>query len=240
MSSLELPPTPWIVGHRGAAGETCENTLASFRRALDAGVDMIELDVQMTQDGELVCFHDWTLERLGGRADAVEESASDLVTRITIAPDGSRIPLLRDALQVIPKSVPLNVELKRRRAPPGKLVRRVLDQFDGRGQILLSSFDWKLLERLRKLAPDLALAPIERHQPGKLLEAGKALGAFSLHCHRRLVTRHFIERAAAEGFDRVLAYTVNEPRLAERLVQDGVSGLFTDLPSTLVEHFKGR
>ncbi len=240
MSNLELPSAPWIVGHRGAAGEICENTLASFRRALEAGVDMIELDIQMTQDGELVCFHDWTLARLGGRADAVEESSSDLVTRITIAPDGSRIPLLRDALEVIPASVPLNVELKRRRAPPVKLVRRVLDQLDGRGQILVSSFDWKFLETLRKLAPDLPLAPIERHQPGKLLAAGKALGAFSLHCHRRLVTRHFIERAAAEGFDRVLAYTVNEPRQAEQLIEDGVSGFFTDMPTKLVEHFKDR
>lgn len=238
VSNLELPSTPWIIGHRGAAGEICENTLASFRRALEAGADMIECDIQMTQDAELVCFHDRTLERLGGRADSIEESTSDLVTRTTIAPDGSRVPLLRDALEVIPESVPLNIELKRHRAPPVKLARRLLDQLDGRGQVLVSSFDWRLLERLRKLAPDLPLAPIERHQPGKLLEAGKALGAFSLHCHRRLVTRHFIERAAAEGLDRVLAYTVNEPRRAEQLIEDGVSGFFTDLPTKLVAHFK--
>lgn len=240
MSNLELPSTPWIVGHRGAAGEFCENTLPSFKRALEADADMIELDVQLTLDGELVCFHDWTLERLGGREDSVEASLSELVTRITIAPDGSRIPLLKEALEVIPESLPLNVELKRRKAPPVKLLRTVLDQLDGRGQILISSFDWELLEKLRKLAPDLALAPIERHQPGKLLDAGKKFGAFSLHCHRRLVTRHFIERAAAEGFDRVLVYTVNEPSQADRMVEAGVSGIFTDLPSQLVEHFKSR
>ncbi|MCP4200860.1 MAG: glycerophosphodiester phosphodiesterase [bacterium] len=240
MSNLEFSRTPWIVGHRGAAGEACENTLASFRRGLEARADMIELDVQMTRDGELVCFHDWTLERLAGRAEAVEETAGEVVTEITIAPDGSKIPTLSEALAVIPEDVPLNVEVKRRRARRDRLARKVIQELDGRSPILVSSFDWELLRALRKLAAGLPLAPIERYQPGELLEAGGELGAFSLHCHRRLVTEHFIERASAAGFDRVLAYTVNEPHEAERLLKDGVSGFFTDLPARLVDHFRGR
>lgn len=240
MSTLELSRTPWIVGHRGAAGEVCENTLPSFKRAVEADVDMIELDVQMTKDGKLVCFHDWTLERLGGRTASIEQSDSDLVTRITIAPDGSRVPLLAQALDVIPDSIPINLEIKRRRAHSGKLARIVVEQLNDRAQVLVSSFDWECLEKVRTLEPELPLAPIEKHQPGELIEAGKKLGAFSLHCHRRLVTEHFIERASAEGFPRVLAYTVNEPREAEKLVREGVAGIFTDMPTEMVEHFKNR
>lgn len=239
VSNLELPRTPWIVGHRGAAGEVRENTLASFRRGLEAGADMIELDIQMTRDGELLCFHDWTLERLAGRAETVEKATSDVVTEITIAPDGSRIPALRDALTVIPEDVPLNVEVKRRGARRDRLARKVLSVLDGRSQVLISSFDGELLREFRKVSPDLPLAPIERYQPRELLEAGAALGAFSLHCHRRLVTKHFIERAADDGFHRILAYTVNEPHEAESLLKDGVSGFFTDLPTKLVNHFRG-
>ena len=98
--------------------------------------------------------------------------------------------LLRDVLTAIPEPMPLNVELKRRHAPSGIFARRVLAELDGRKQVLVSSFDRGLLEEIRKTAPDLPLAPIERHQPRELLEAGRALGAFSLHCHRRLVTGH--------------------------------------------------
>ncbi len=204
MPNLELPPTPWIVGHRGAAGEVCENTLPSFRRALEAGADMIELDVQMTQDGELVCFHDWTLERLASRAETIEKADCSVVTMITIAPDGSTIPTLGAVLAAIPEPTVLNIELKRQHAQPAKLVRKLLRVLGGRGQVLVSSFDWALLHEVRKNAPALPLAPIERYQPVELLDAGKALGAFSLHGHRRLITRHFIERAAAEGFERVI------------------------------------
>lgn len=238
MSNLELPRPPWIVGHRGAAGEARENTLASFRRGLAAGADMIELDIQMTLDEVLICFHDWTLERLAGRAEAVEEEISDVVTEITIAPDGSRIPTLSEALALLPETFPVNIELKRRSAPGGTFARKLLGVLDGRGQVLVSSFDWELLHELRTVAPGLPLAPIERHQPKELLAAGKQLRAFSLHCHRRLVTRHFIERAAAEGFDRVLTYTVNELHDAETLIEAGVSGLFTDLPTKLVDHLR--
>jgi glycerophosphoryl diester phosphodiesterase len=239
MSDLELPQAPWIVGHRGAAGEAHENTLASFRRALDAGVDMIELDIQMTRDKKLVCFHDRTLKRLTGRTERVEDAISEHVTSITIAPDGSRIPLLSDVLATMPEPVPLNIELKRRRASYDKLARKLIAELDGRAQILVSSFDREILDAVRKVAPDLPLAPIERHQPGELLEAGKRLGAFSLHCHRRLVTEHFIERAGAEGFGRILAYPVNEPHEAESLFKAGVSGLFTDYPTKLIDHFRG-
>lgn len=238
MPNLELLPAPWIIGHRGAAGEALENTLPSFERALAAGVDMIELDVQMTSDGVLLCFHDWTLERLAGFRTVVEESEAEAVTAVRLAPDGARIPLLREVLAALPESLALNIELKRKSASRVELSRRLLEAIGDRNRILVSSFDWKLLAELRKLAPALPLAPLERRRPLELLNAGRALGAFSLHCHHSLVTRHFVERAAAEGFDRVLAYTVNDERLADRLLAEGLRGFFTDLPSRLVAHSK--
>lgn len=238
VSNLELPRPPWIVGHRGAAGEALENTLPSFERALEAGADMIELDVQMTADGRLVCFHDWTLERLAGRSVVVEAAEAEIVTGIRLAPGGARVPFLREVLNALPESIALNIELKRKRASRTALASKVLEDIGDRGGVLISSFDWKLLAALRKLAPALPLAPLERRQPLELLEAGKALDAFSLHCHRSLVTRHFIERAAAEGFERVLAYTVNDEQLADQLLAAGLQGLFTDLPSKLVGHLE--
>lgn len=61
---MNLPPSPWIIGHRGASGESPENTLESFQLAVTQGACMIEMDLQLTADGHIVVVHDWTLERL--------------------------------------------------------------------------------------------------------------------------------------------------------------------------------
>lgn len=238
MLAIDLPSPPWIVGHRGAAGEACENTLTAFKKGLEAGADMLELDVQLPADGVPVCFHDWDLERLSGRSEIVEDEDSRLLTEITLSGEGDRIPTLEQALAAIPSEAPLNVELKRRQAEPKALAKSVLDLLGGRRQTLVSSFDWRLLEVIRALSPELPLAPIARYRPGALIDAGRKLSAFSLHCHRRLATAYFVERAAAAGFERVLAYTLNEPVEARNLVNEGISGFFTDQPSLMVEHFR--
>ena len=238
MSITEVPAPPWIIGHRGAAGEACENTLSSLRRGVQAGADMVELDVQLAADKVPVCFHDWDLDRLAGRSEIVEKEPSALLTEVTLSSDGDRMPTLAAALEIVPEKALLNVELKRRAANPKGLATAVLEVLDNRSRVLVSSFDWELLEVVRQLAPDLPLAPIARYRPGDLISVGRKLQAFSLHCHHRLVTQHFVERAAADGFERIFAYTVNETDQARRLLAEGISGFFTDLPTIMVKHFR--
>lgn len=246
MSTLELSSPPWIVGHRGAAGEALENTLVAFRRGVEAGANMIELDVQLTADGVLVCFHDWNLLRLAGRTEIVEKESSDRLTEIALGPNGDRMPTLSDALGEIPETTALNVEIKRRLAPSADLVRSVSSALDGRSQVLVSSFDWDLLSLLRARAPELLMAPLSPSRErralaedpvGDLIAAGESLGAFSLHCSRSMVEPGLVERAAARGFDRLLSYTVNDPAEAEALFLAGFSGIFTDVPTAMVERF---
>ena len=209
---------------------------------------MIELDVQLAADGVLVCCHDWDLERLASRTEVIEEEPSTVLIDIPLGVDRDLLPTFAEALAAIPEPMPLNVELKRRLAPPEGLVRTVLETLAGRSQVLLSSHDWDMLDRVRELAPDLPLAPISHprtmqptapDEPGDLITAGAALGAFSLHCSRRLVTRGFIERATAEGSARTLSYTVNDPWEAECFFLDGLSGVFTDVPTIMLAHFRG-
>ena len=59
--------TPWIIAHRGARDEAPENTCSAFERALTYPIDGIELDVQMSRDGLVVVYHDWTIRRLARR-----------------------------------------------------------------------------------------------------------------------------------------------------------------------------
>lgn len=247
MPRIELPPPPWIIGHRGAAGEACENTLAAFRRGQDSGVDMIEFDVQLASDGVPVCFHDWELDRLAGRDEVVEDERSDVLTGIELGDANTTMPTLATALTEIPEPMPLNVELKRRRASGGSLARAVLDALDGRTQVLISSFDWALLEIVRELAPKLPLAPLSAPSEiraladdpaGDLIATGETLGAFSLHCSRSMIEQSLVTRAAERGFEHLVGYTVNDVAEAERFFAYGVAGIFTDFPTAMVSRFR--
>jgi glycerophosphoryl diester phosphodiesterase len=229
-----LPPPPWIAGHRGAAGEAVENTLASFQLAIAQGANLLEFDVQLAADGALVVFHDWDLRRLAGARSVVERTEGPALREVKLRSAGvePRIPLLREVLAIRPPGMVLNVELKRRVADRARFAEAVLAETAGHEPLLFSSFDWDLLAELRRRAPQVCLAPLASRWPGLLLEAGRNLRAWSLHAHRRIASRALVERAA-ESERPVLVYTVNDGAEAKRLFGLGVSGVFTDVPGRL-------
>lgn len=236
---LGLPAPPWIVGHRGAAGEAPENTLESFARAVEQGASMIELDVQLTADGHAVVVHDWTLRRLAGSRLRVETATLDRLRSRNVGrylrPDGppAILPTLAEVLAALPPALPLNLELKRTLASRAALVEATLARVGGRGGVLVSGFDWEMLRLCRERSAGLALAPLtEEDDVEALLAVADELGAVSLHCHHRIADRDLVRRAAAAGRP-VLAYTVNRAELARRLLGRGVAGVFTDFPGQL-------
>lgn len=225
------------MGHRGAAGEAPENSLRSLLLAIEQGADMVEVDLQLTADGALVAYHDWELERLTGRPGVVEETTrGELRSARTASPvadeRGEPIADLGEVLARLPAELPLNLELKRRRADPAALAAALAEGIEGRDRLLVSSFDWELLDRVRQRLPDLSLAPLGKHDADALLAAADRLDAFSVHCHRRLAGAALGERSAGAGRP-VLVYTVNDPREARSLLGQGAAGLFTDFPRRL-------
>ena len=238
MKSLLRSRPHWIVGHRGVAGEAIENTLASYWLAIRQGADMIELDVQLTRDRQLIAFHDWDLERLAGDRSIVEESRLSSLQEIGIGEAGPedscriRMPSLQEVLDELPHSQPLNLELKRRTADPVEMATELRKLIQERPGVLVSSFDWKLLTEVRRILPEGFLAPIGREDRGALLEAAETLGAFSIHCSRRVADRRLIEGAASQNRP-LLVYTVNDAPAARDLFELGASGVFSDFPGRL-------
>src|SRR5712691_9894392 len=90
----------FVTGHRGAAGLEPENTLRSFRRACELGVDRIETDVRLTRDGRLVCLHDATVDRTTDGTGPMAEMTFDQLHRLD-AGHGERIPTLEGALATV-------------------------------------------------------------------------------------------------------------------------------------------
>ncbi|MBT8321429.1 MAG: glycerophosphodiester phosphodiesterase, partial [Eudoraea sp.] len=142
-----------VIGHRGAMGHETENSLPSIQKALDLGVDIIEIDVFKIKSGEIVVFHDKRVERLtNGEGNIEDYSLSDLSK--LLLEGNHHIPLLKDVVDLVDKKADLNIELKG--AGTADRVNHIMsDYVESHGwswdNFLISSFDWDELRDMRKL-----------------------------------------------------------------------------------------
>lgn len=218
------------IGHRGACGYAPENTLASFRRALELGCPWVELDVHLV-DGELVVIHDKTVDRTtDGEGLVVDHSLSSL--GLLDAGNGEHIPTLREVADLIDRRAGINIELKARGT--GLATGDLLDELCRSGwqteQFLVSCF----------YHAELALVP-DRWRRGALFEQNNeqcveralALNAFSLNLSINYMDQAMVNDAQAAGL-KVYVYTVNEPEDIERMKSMGVDGVFSDYPDRVI------
>lgn len=173
---------PLIGGHRGNPAEHPENTLASFRSAIDVGVDLIECDVHMSADGELMVIHDHTVDRTTNGTGMVRDLTSAELRRLD-AGQGEQLPLLREFLELgEAHDVGLAVELKQIPIPyPGieEKVVELMRELDTLDLCAVISFQHRSVQRLKLLEPRLQVGLLEGARPidpvGMLSEAGADL-----------------------------------------------------------------
>ncbi len=220
---------PLIIGHRGAAGLEPENTLRSFRRAIELGVAAIELDVQVVGD-RLVVFHDARLDRITNAQGRLRDQSTQSLAAVRVA--GSEpIPHLEDVLDELPSSVGVNIELKGPHT--ARPVHQCLADY-GHLNVLISSFRHTELIAYRHLDPHMALAPLFHRWPPAPWRIAQELDAWSINLGAKLATPKRIKRINQAGY-RALVYTVNDPAVATDLIAWGVHGLFTDYPDQLLK-----
>jgi glycerophosphoryl diester phosphodiesterase len=221
-----------IIGHRGAAGLEPENTLRSFARAVEIGVDAIELDVYCVE-GHLVVIHDDTLERTTNGLGEVMATSFDALRRLD-AGRGERIPTLDEVFAAVPSGFTVNVELK----GPGTaepVARCIADSADV--DAIVSSFDHPELIRFHAVAPDVRVAPLFHRTNARMFEIADALDAWAVNLSVKLATADRLAAIAEHGY-RSLVYTINDPAVAQRLRDDGAGGIFTDYPDRM-SRFRG-
>lgn len=216
-----------IIGHRGAAGLVPENTLPSFARALELGVDAVELDIHLCEE-RLIVIHDDTLERTtNGSGSLASRTLAEL--RMLDAGRGAQIPLLEEVLALLPGRTGVNIELK---GPGTALPLAALLRGTSGRDLLVSSFDHGMLDEFHRAAPDIPAAPLFSSWKGDPIATGRRFGGGYLNLSRKLVTAARCRAAQAAGL-RLLVYTVNDPKEAQRLYGMGVQGLFTDYPDRI-------
>lgn len=203
-----------------------ENTVEAFRLAADLGADAVELDVRRTADGQAAVHHD---EALPDGRRIVTVGADDLP---------SDVPLLPAALEAC-GSLEVNVEIKNVRIdgdfdPDQTMARVVVDTVHAMGigeRILVSSFGYACIERVRKLDPGLptAFLIVGDVDPVPLLDRAAAGGHPGVHPHWRMLDETVVARAHELGLF-VNAWTVDDPAEMQRLAALGVDGIVTNVP----------
>jgi glycerophosphoryl diester phosphodiesterase len=228
---------PKIVAHRGASKAERENTLAAFQAALAQGADMVELDVRRTSDGKLIIHHDPHVVTEAGTTHAIcELQAVDLPPHV---------PTLTEALDAC-VGMEVNVEIKNDDTEPdfdptrslADAVVKLLRARSDCDQMLVSSFDYATIQRVRELAPDiktglLFVAPeLDGAAPNPLAEFIDRIandGHVAIHPHRYAATAELIEAAHARNL-AVNVWTVDNPEELRALSNFGVDALITNTP----------
>ncbi len=234
---------PCIVGHRGAARDAPENTLAGLREAARQGCRRVEIDVRLTADGRLVLMHDETVDRTTastGRVGALtlaQLAGMDAGTRFGPAFAGEPVPSLAAAVGEL-HALGLHpiIELKcgpgEASAAAAALVRELGRAWRAAEPPLISSFDHAALAAVRKARTDLPVAVVTPALSDSWREAFASLGAASVHVGERNLTREAVRPLVAEGIE-IGVYTVNDPARARELLSWGVAAVFTDCPGAI-------
>jgi len=222
------------IGHRGAMGHVTENTLASIQKALDLKVDAIEIDVYVIKCGEVVVFHDDTLERLSNSNLNIEDLTLMQVKEITLIGNHS-IPTLSEALDLINKKVLVNIELKGKNTalPTLQIIKNYIENKNWTEKdFLLSSFMWDELIVAREFNPTIAIALLSISNHINAIPLAHKLNAVAINPWFFTLTSHEVEEIKSHGF-KIYTYTVNEINDIEKARRFGVDGIFCNFPERL-------
>lgn len=222
-----------IIGHRGAMGHVAENTIPSIKKAMELGVDGIEIDVFKCKTGELVVFHDEKLDRLTNASGLIESLELDSIKKITVL-DQYRIPTLEDVLILIDGQVKLNIELKGQgtASPTNDIINQYINK-EGwtNDKFIISSFKWDELEKIRSLNSLIPIAVLvnTRVNPIEALPFARKVKAIAINPNFKDLNQENIKEIQSNGF-KVFPYTINELDDIERMIKLGVDAIITDYP----------
>ena len=246
----EMQPFLRPYAHRGLWGEGVpENSLAAFRRAAEHGF-AIELDVQLSGDGEIMVFHDYTLNRMCGiESKLCEHTAAELTQMHLNGVESETIPTFRQVLDAVDGRVPLLIELKGESGNVA-LVPAVLKMLEGyHGTWCIESFNPLLLREVKRHAPHVVRGLLstnlikEKRKGSKLLNFAlsallttflcrPAFHAWDWRYPKRLALRAGIRMFGAASF----VYTIRDKAAFDRYIEAGIYPIFEGfIPDSLAQ-----
>ncbi len=232
---------PAIIAHRGASAYSPENTLTSFKLAIEQDADAIELDAKLTADGEVVVIHDDTVDRTtngSGRVNSLtlaELQQLDAGVKHVPRFPPENIPSLAQVFEAIGRKIHILVELKNLSSPLDELPEKVVAlvrKYNLEESVLLISFNLIALIRAQRALPNASL--------GYLTSAGLADMTFRSKLVRFGPRLNFLPnykdvtpalvRVAHQAKTRIYSYTIDQPEPMAKLFKLNIDGILTNDP----------
>jgi glycerophosphoryl diester phosphodiesterase len=217
------------VGHRGAKAYAPENTLTSFKKALEIGVDAVELDVRKTKDNQLVVIHDANVKRTTDGEGLVSELTLKEIKGFS-AEKGEKIPTFQEALDFLDKKVKMFIELKET-----GVEEQVLSKVNERGlekNVVIVSFLEDALKKVRELDKDIETGLIYAKHKNPVKAALELKANYLLAFYRFTHTVN-VQKAHENGL-KVIVWTINKSEEVEEYAAKGVDGIASDKPDILM------
>lgn len=220
------------IGHRGASGYALENTRASFEKAKALFVDAIEFDVQRCASGELIIFHDDTVDRFSNHSGFIKNYSLKDLKDPSFFNNNYSLLTLYEGLEIIGDKIISNIELKAEGIVED--VVQVIEQFVAdRGwsydNFIVSSFDHHQLKKFKQLCSVVKIITLIEAIPLTYAQCAQDLNSEYLGLWKGSINQAFVKDAHARGI-KVLVYTINSSYELETITLLGVDGIFSDFP----------
>ncbi len=222
---------PLIIGHRGAMGYVAENTIPSIEKAIELGVDGIEIDIFKCASGELVVFHDVMLDKLTDLTGKIEEKSLDSLKKAKVL-GAYQIPTLNEVMNLIDGRLILNIELKGSETaiPTNDLLRDYFKKSSWNpSKIIISSFKWDELNLFYNLNKEVPIAVLTDGDPLAALPFARKVKAYAINPKYSLLTKTNSKIIKDEGI-KLFPWTVNELDDIKFMISLGVDGIITNFP----------
>ncbi|MFV1883584.1 MAG: glycerophosphodiester phosphodiesterase [Balneola sp.] len=238
-----------VIAHRGASAYAPENTHSAFKLAIDMEAEMIELDLSISKDGVPVVVHDETVDRTTSASGSVNTFTLEELKELETGSwfdnkfNGEPFPTLAEVLTYTKDKIAVNIEIKTEAVSDeikGGIVEKALKIVKEAGvekQVIFSSFDYRVMEHLEKLAPEMPKAILyEKSQSGDLLpsELVKKYKVDAFNCSHRQLGDAWIEDLTSNKIPFFI-YTVNDEDLMQSVISKGAKGIFSDKPDVLMK-----
>jgi glycerophosphoryl diester phosphodiesterase len=236
-----------LIAHRGDSQYAPENTLIAFEQARDKGASCVEFDVMLTQDAELIVFHDETLDRTTNGRGRVDEHSLQAIQSLDAGQwfnprfTGTRVPTFVETMACLGHvGLDANIEIK----PCGNTAIQTAEATcqllkahwpAHQKKPLLSSFNWDCLGLSLEVAPEYPRGLLLDRWRGDCCILATQYACFSIHVPYRAVTSARVDLIKRAGF-RVYVYTVNTQKRASKLAAIGVDAIFSDNPRLLLSN----
>lgn len=216
------------IGHRGAKGYVCENTLASFQKALELHVDGVELDVHISLDGEVMVIHDESIDRTTSGKGLVKNVTSEELKNFGI-------PTLKEVLDLLKNRCLVNIELKSNDSAEKVIEIIHFYASEKKGNLenfIVSSFHWELLEKVKSWNNKIKIGVLTENNIEDALAFAKVNQAFSINPYFKLLNVENVQLIRKEGF-QVHCWTVNSLEDITFVKSLKVDAIISDFPDRI-------